>query len=151
MQIAHEMCRLRAEHAELAKLVRQLADVLDAPATPASADLEPVRAALRDMLVRHLKCEDWALYPRLRATGEAELVRLAREFSGAMGHVADDYIAYDRRWPPARVAAEWRAFRKESGVMLGAIEARIERENRELYPLVDRLAERGAAGDRVEG
>ncbi|PAL20149.1 hemerythrin domain-containing protein [Sphingopyxis sp. GW247-27LB] len=148
MPFVHEMRRLRAEHAELARLSRQLADLLEASAAPPSTEIEPIRAQLRDTLTRHLKCEDWALYPRLRAAGETDAARLARDFADAMGHVADDYDAYDRRWPPARVAAEWPAFRAESRAMLAALDERMERENRELYPLVDRLAEQGLQPSR---
>ena len=140
MSFVHELRRLRAEHAELLRLARALTDLLGASAAPPSAVIEPVREELRGTLRRHLKCEDWALYPRLRATGEAAAADLAREFAGAMGHVADDYDDYERRWPPSRVAAEWDRFCAESTAILEAITARIERENRELYPVVDQLA-----------
>lgn len=142
MPFVHELRRLRTEHADLSRLSRELIALLGAPDAPPPAMLDPIRKAFGDTLTRHLKCEDWALYPRLQATGEAEAADLAREFAGALGHIADDYEAYERRWPPARVEAEWESFCAETTKILGAIEARIERENCELYPVVDQLAGR---------
>ncbi|SKB52398.1 hemerythrin domain-containing protein [Sphingopyxis flava] len=143
MSFVHELRRLRAEHADILRLARALLGLLGAPTAPPSAVIEPIREQLRGTLRRHLKCEDWALYPRLRATGEAAAADLAREFAGTMGHVADDCDDYERRWPPPRVAAQWDQFCVESTAILGAITARIEREDRELYPVLDQLA--GAA------
>lgn len=141
MDIAHEMQRLRAEHAALDTLSRFLLSLVAEPAPPRPTELASVRGMFRDTLVRHLKCEDWALYPRLKASGDPELARLARDFIFEMGHIADEFIAYDARWSAERVAADWPGFCAETEAVLDAIAMRIEREERELYPAADHYDE----------
>src|SRR3546814_2596250 len=46
-------------------LSRILLDMVRAPHPPPPAELAAARGKLRENLVRHLKCEDWILYPRL--------------------------------------------------------------------------------------
>ncbi|MGH6652778.1 MAG: hemerythrin domain-containing protein [Sphingopyxis sp.] len=140
MHMVQEMRRLRAEHAALATLSHFLMDIVAAPRPPRPTELASVRGMFRDTLVRHLKCEDWVLYPRLKASGDAELTRLAREFVGEMGHLAEDFVAYDTRWTEARVAGDWPGFCRETEAVLDAIGMRIEREEADLYPAAERLA-----------
>ena len=140
MQMVHEMRRLRAEHAALATLSGFLMELVATPEPPRPTELAAVRGMFRDTLVRHLKCEDWILYPRLKASGDVELQRLAREFVGEMGHLAEDFTAYDTRWTEAVIARDWAGFCSETKTILDAIEMRIEREEAELYPAVEALA-----------
>lgn len=139
MATSREMERLRAEHAALTALARVILAMVQDPAPLRPADLASARAALRETLVRHLKCEDWVLYPRLRASGEPELVRLTREFELEMGDLAADFTAYDDKWSATRVAADWAGFRRETQIVFDLLKLRVEREERELYPLADRL------------
>ncbi len=161
MHMVHEMQRLRAEHVALTTLSGFLLDLVAAPRPPRPTELAAVRGMLRDTLVRHLKCEDWALYPRLKTSGDPELAKLARDFVGEMGYVADAFAAYDARWTAERAAADWPGFCDETRAVLGAVGARIAREDRELYPAADALAlrrrhaararERKAAAVRAAG
>lgn len=139
MPIGPEMRRLRAEHDALATLSQLLMDLIRAPEAPRPTELESVRGMLRDTLLRHLKCEDWILYPRLKASGNAEVVTLAGEFVREMGHIAQDFAAYDARWTAARVADDWPGFCRETEVVLNVLGMRIERENCDLYPLAEQL------------
>lgn len=139
MHLVHEMRRLRAEHAALTTLSGFLMDLLAAPELPRPTELAAVRSMFRDTLVRHLKCEDWILYPRLKASGDAELSRLARQFVGEMGHLAEDFVAYDARWTEAEIASDWPGFCRETEAMLDAIGMRIEREESDLYPAAEQL------------
>lgn len=139
MATGREMERLRAEHAALSALARIILSMAQDPAPPPPADLASARAALRDTLVRHLKCEDWALYPRLRASGVADLVRLTRSFELEMGDLADEFVAYDAKWTADRVATDRAGFCRETKIIFDLLQLRIEREERELYPLADRL------------
>lgn len=142
-----EIERLRAEHAALETLSQFLMELVAAAHPPRATELAAVRGMLRDTLVRHLKCEDWALYPRLRATGDYELNRLAKEFVDEMGHIAGDFADYDARWTGEAVEADWPGFCAETTGILAALGMRIEREDRDLYPVVESLA--GSGADRA--
>ncbi|WP_432769229.1 MAG: hemerythrin domain-containing protein [Sphingopyxis sp.] len=139
MSLAQEMRRLRAEHAALVTLSRLLMELIAAPHPPRATELAAVRGMLRDTLVRHLKCEDWALYPRLKKDGDPALSRLSDAFAREMGHIADDFAAYDARWTPDTVAANWAGFCAETTGILDALAMRIERENHTLYPAAEAM------------
>ena len=146
MPLSREMQRLRAEHAALVTLSRIILDMTDAPRPPPPAELASARSQLRDALIRHLKCEDWALYPRLMGSGDPEMARITREFEREMGELGTDFIAYDDKWTPARIAAEWADFCRETRIMFDMLAMRVAREERDLYPLADKLcASAGAA------
>ena len=145
MALSREMQRLRAEHAALVTLSRIILDMILAPNPPPPADLALARGQLRENLVRHLKCEDWILYPRLMATGDAELMRITREFEIEMGSLAADFVAYDKKWSNERVAANWPDFCRETVIVFDMLAMRVEREERELYPLAETLYASGAA------
>lgn len=140
-----EMQRLRAEHMALGTLSQIIHGMADAPHPPDADDLAAARSQLRDALVRHLKCEDWILYPRLMATGDDELMRVTREFEMEMGDLAADFVAYDDKWTGERVGADWPGFCRETKIVLGLLAMRIEREERELYPLAETLYASAAA------
>lgn len=139
MPIGPEMRRLRAEHAALTTLSQLLLDLIRTPERPRPTELESVRGMLRDTLLRHLKCEDWILYPRLKASGNAEVVAMASEFVREMGHIAQDFAAYDAKWTAERIADDWPGFCGETEVVLDVLGLRIERENCDLYPVAEQL------------
>ena len=145
MPLSREMQRLRAEHAALVTLSRIILDMSCAPHPPQANELASARGALRDALVRHLKCEDWILYPRLTATGDAELMQITRDFELEMGSLSADFVAYDDKWTGARVAADWAGFRRETQAIFNQLAMRIEREERDLYPLAENLYATAAA------
>lgn len=139
MSIGHEMRRLRAEHDALATLSRILMELVDRPHSPRPTELASVRGMLRDTLVRHLKCEDWVLYPRLKASGDAALIQMATEFVAEVGDIAGDFQVYDGKWTEEEVVADWPGFCNETRAVLSLLAVRIERENEDLYPAVERL------------
>ncbi len=139
MPLSREMQQLRAEHATLVTLSRIIRTLVRAPRPPRPTELASARRLLRDTLVRHLKCEDWALYPRLNATGDPELMRMTREFELEMGDLAANFVAYDDKWTGELVVAAWAGFCIETESIFDALAIRIEREERELYPLADKV------------
>lgn len=145
MPLSREMQRLRAEHTALVTLSRIILSMTDLPRPPDASQLAAARSQLRDALVRHLKCEDWILYPRMMATGDPELMRITREFEIEMGGLAADYVAYDDKWTREAIIADWQGFCGETRTVFGLLATRVEREERELYPLAETLYASAAA------
>ena len=150
MPIGPEMRRLRAEHAALATLAQILIGLIRTPESPRPTEQASVRVMLRDTLLRHLKCEDWILYPRLKASGNAAVVALAGEFERELGHIAQDYAAYDAKWTAERIAGDWPAFCRETEAVLDVLGVRMERENCELYPVAEQMDLAGQDGARAQ-
>lgn len=139
MPLIRELRRLRAEHDALVTLSCFLTDIVTAAEAPRPTELASVRGMLRDTLVRHLKCEDWALYPRLQVADDAALSTMATRFADEMGCLAEAFLAYDGDWTPMRAEADWAGFCEATIAILQALGERIEREETELYPAAERI------------
>lgn len=134
-----EIAKLREEHAQLVRLAQLLASFIDAPTPPAQVQLFQLRSELASTLIGHVKTEDWVLYPRLLTSTDERIAATARAFSDEMGGLAAAFAAYSERWTAGAIAADWPAYCEESRAIIEALTNRIMRENRELYPLLDKL------------
>jgi hypothetical protein len=138
MTMRVEIERLRNEHRRLLALAGHLGRHV-AGAFPSDAkardDFNAVRTRFRTELIAHLKREDWVLYPSLLASGDRQLTDTAQNFVDEMGHISDAFTDYSRRWLPDAIAADWPGYCAATRAVLGALAARIEREDAGLYPL----------------
>ena len=101
-------------------------------------------ARLHSLLRRHLLEEDGALYPALLGSRDDRVTGLAREMQAQNGCLAENFEQFMVRWSSsALIGSSFATFRAELHEVLDALDARIEREEFELYPLADRLADRG--------
>jgi iron-sulfur cluster repair protein YtfE (RIC family) len=131
--------KLRQEHGDLLKLVGRLREAVDAPCSPPIVELYQLRSELASTLIAHLKAEDWAVYPRLMACGDAEIAGTAKAFSDEMGGLAEAFAVYTQRWDAMSIQVDWHSFCLETKDIIAALTNRITRENKDLYPLVERL------------
>ena len=131
--------KLREDHAELVKIVQNLGELIARPAAPQQLELFEVRRLLNSTLIAHLKAEDWVLYPRLAESADAEIAATAKAFSEEMGGLAAAYSAHVDKWNAAAIDADWPGYCRETRAVLDKLTCRITRENRELYPLMERL------------
>jgi iron-sulfur cluster repair protein YtfE (RIC family) len=134
-----EVMQLRADHAKLARMFRKLEQVIAQPAPPSQVDLFELRQGLMTTLIGHLKLEDWALYPRLIDSGNAEISATGRAFQEEMGGLAPAFHDYCEKWTASTIPADWSEYCSETRAILDALMDRLMRENRELLPLLDRL------------
>ena len=154
MDMMAEIWRLRGEHDDLVALAVQLGYYVEAPQPPSdTADMtafHAVRTRMRNVLIAHLKREDWVLYPALIASSDHRLVDTARDFIYEMGTIAALFTDYSRKWMPDAIAADWTGYCAETRAILTALATRIERENGQLYPLAEAL-DAGAAPKTATG
>jgi hypothetical protein len=134
-----ELKKLREDHVTLARLFKQLADAIEKPRAPSRVALFDLRRELVSTLLAHLKLEDWALYPRLIDSGEADVAAAGRMFKDEMGGLAPAFLAYCDKWTAESIDADWPSYCRHSRGILDALFNRLTRENRELLPLLERL------------
>lgn len=134
-----DLAKLRQEHAELLDIARRLRGLIARPGPPPQRDLFEIRREFASTLIGHLKAEDWALYPRLLASDDAHIASTARAFSEEMGGLAATFVAYIEQWKADTIADDWAGYCRDSSALIDALTKRIGRENRELYPLLERL------------
>ena len=131
--------QLRTDHVELFDICQLLEDSMAGDVPPSSVDLFGVRKKLTAKLIAHLKSEDWLLYPRLLESGDAQIASTARAFVEEMGGLASAFNAYVERWDAFRIEREWSQYKAETASIIETLRNRIVRENRELYPLIEKL------------
>ena len=85
----------------------------------------------------HLAAEDKYLYPALQKDPAAHIQQLAAKFSREMGTLADVYKAYrDRFMLTSQIEADPALFLQETARVLQALSNRLQKEDKELYPLL---------------
>lgn len=134
-----ELAKLREDHAALARLFKRLREVVGRPEAPPRIELFDLRRELMSTLIAHLKLEDWALYPKLMQSSEADISAAGRAFKDEMGGLAPAFLDYCNRWSADSIDAEWPHYCEETNAILDALMDRLTRENRELLPLLERL------------
>ncbi len=88
----------------------------------------------------HLASEDRVLYPGLTGSSNTTAAQMAKKFQAEMGAIAAAYGDFSRKWNiGSKVAAEPDEFRKAADQILKALHERIQREDRDLYPLAERV------------
>jgi hemerythrin-like domain-containing protein len=127
---------LQAHHGKLRAFAEQILSIAKQP------DLAGKSAAARDVLNRmagtlsvHLAAEDQSFYPRLIADKRREVSDLAKRFQQEMGGLKEIFAQHLKRWTTDAIAADAGGFARETTQVLQTIGARMDREERELYPL----------------
>jgi iron-sulfur cluster repair protein YtfE (RIC family) len=134
-----ELMQLREDHAKLARMFMELERIIGRREPPEQLELFEFRQRLMTTLIGHLKLEDWALYPRLIDSGDAEISAKGEEFKDEMGGLAPAFVAYCDKWTASTIPTDWEGYRSETRALLDALMDRLARENRELLPLLERL------------
>jgi len=131
----------RDQHDDLLKAAAKLKAELNADKI--GKDPAPAKSALAQLLGKlsvHLAMEDKSLYPALVKHPDQRVKSTADRFIGEMGAVAKVLADYQKTWAgEAALKQNPRGFVQQTGNILDALGKRIDKENGELYKLVDSL------------
>jgi hypothetical protein len=133
-----DLAKLRAEHAEIQTLIGKLRYLIGLASPPPRLHLFALRHELSATLIGHLKTEDWVLYPSLMASPDAHVAATARAFREDMGGLAATYVEHCKKWSANAIGADWAGYCADSSSLIDALNKRIARENREVYPLLEK-------------
>ncbi|MDP2339994.1 MAG: hemerythrin domain-containing protein [Deltaproteobacteria bacterium] len=141
---------LRHQHKAILGIVEQMTLLLDAEQLTMSGDV--VRRHLSRVagqLTVHFAMEDHGLYPRLLSDPDEQIRARTERIADEVDGIKAAFAEYLSRWPTAK-AIEHSATRfiDETRAIFAALGARINTEENELYPLLDKVADR-ALGTRA--
>lgn len=127
---------LRSQHQALGVTARHLIRAVENDSVQQSVGT--LRWQLARQLMSHLALEDRIFYPAMQRLTEERARSTALRLQAEIGTLAQDFSAYMYRWSDDRVAREWPLFCAETREILAALAARMEQEERLLYPLAER-------------
>lgn len=125
----------RDQHAKIRDLAGQLVKSTS-PKAVSAKDIRNLLNKLSGVLSVHLAAEDKALYPRYVADSRPQISGLAKRFQQEMGGLVGTFTSYVNKWSIAAIAQEPDAFAHETRGIVAALLARIDREDREFYPMI---------------
>lgn len=127
--------RLLRDHAIMREKAQALLDLLDSNAAPASEVLADTRWQLSSHIMQHLAFEDRHLYAKLLHDDRPHVCETGRRFQAELTTLFATYADHAKHWTPDRISGDWNGFRAASRKMTYAMFARIDREEKELFPL----------------
>jgi len=125
----------REHHRAIRDLVSRMPE---GTAAPVEEQVRPVLIKLTGLLAAHLKLEDDHLYPAMLANIDPEVRARAELFQTEMGGLSEAFGRFSDRWiAPRAISADPAGFARDWGGIRSALDGRMDREDRDLYALVD--------------
>lgn len=130
--------RFKHEHRDILDQIAALRQLTHAGVEHNAAAIARGIVAMSSTIKLHLAVEDRLLYPALQGAADPELARLGEQFQREMGAIAAAYMEFARHWnTPERVRADAEGFRADANTVLRQVYERMQRENRDFYPLIE--------------
>lgn len=133
--------RYREQHDDMLSIASEISAHLNVDKL--SNDANEVRSLLSKLLGKlgvHLAMEDKTLYPKLLDHPDESVKSMAKRFSDEMGGIGEAINAYKNAWPhPIAIQNDPSSFIEQTKGIFDALSKRIDRENNELYKIVDQL------------
>ncbi len=131
----------KKQHKELLQTAKEISDVLDAEKLSRNAgNARSLLSKLAGKLTVHLLMEDRSLYPNLLKHSDPNVQSLAKRYIDEMGDVKTTFEKYSKNWvTSSKIQDNPDGFVRETKGILDALAKRIEKEDNELYPAVDRI------------
>lgn len=132
---------LRKQHNDLLAIATELSTKLKPETLSENAsEARTMLSKLAGKLQVHLSMEDKSLYPALLKHSDESIKKTAESFIAEMGGIGTVLKKYLDKWHSAEaIQSDANGFITETGGIFNALSKRIEKEDRELYPLVDEL------------
>ena len=131
--------RFKDQHTQILDSIAKLRRHAHAGIVEHADQIAQLIVSMSAVIKLHLAAEDHTLYPALEAASNAQLARLGRQFQGEMASIAAGYGVFARQWNTAsQVRADPEGFRAQANQVLRTLHERIQHENRDFYPAVER-------------
>lgn len=129
---------LRRQHLDVLQIVEDIDFLIKENDFEAKAnDIARNVNLLAGKLNIHLGTEDKFMYPRLRASSDDNLRKLAEEYSSEMGHIFKSFTEYKEKYNTrTKILGATENFKKETAEVFKVLKKRMSKEDKELYNLI---------------
>lgn len=132
--------KFKREHVDLLTAITALRELVQSGVREHAEVILQQLISMSSVIKLHLAAEDRVLYPALAHADDPQVAQAGRQFQQEMGGLAAVYAGFAARWNLAsRLAADPQGFRDDANAVFKALHQRVQRENRELYPLVEKI------------
>jgi hemerythrin-like domain-containing protein len=130
--------KFKREHVDLLEAVTALRELVRLGVHEHADAILKQLFAMSSVIKLHLAAEDRVLYPALSSAADPRIAQTGKQFQEEMGGVAGSYAAFVARWNlTGKITADPQGFRDDANMIFKALHQRVQRENRELYPLAE--------------
>ena len=103
-----------------------------------AGDIARALAKLAGLLSIHLAAEDKYLYPSLQKSEDQAVRDCATTFAKEMGGLAENFTSYKESYSTAtKIKGAIDGFLTDTKVIMEALSCRLQKEEQELYPLIE--------------
>jgi hemerythrin-like domain-containing protein len=132
--------KFRQEHADVMNSVGTLRELVQAGVNEHAEQIVAQLLAMTGAIKLHLAAEDRVLYPALANASDPLVAQTSRMFQQEMGGLANTLTGFVSRWNlAAKITQNPQGFRDEANAVFKALHMRVQRENRELYPMAEAI------------
>lgn len=132
--------RFKHQHVDILQRIDTLRSLAH---TGISGNAEAIAQEVKDLgtvVKLHLAIEDRILYPAVRKATDPGVAAMAQTYQDEMAGIASDYIRFTAKWSdPKQLASNPDNFRAAANTVLKRVYQRMQRENQEFYPAIERM------------
>jgi hypothetical protein len=130
--------KFKREHVDLLAAVNALRELVQIGVQEHADAILNQLVAMSSVIKLHLAAEDRVLYPALMGATDPLVAQTGKRFQEEMGDLAQAYAAFVSRWNlVSKISHDPEGFRSDANNVFKALHLRVQRENRELYPLAE--------------
>lgn len=131
--------KLKNDHHSILESVTELRKLIQAGVSENAIVIAKMIVSMSSAIKLHLAAEDQALYPVIVNSADPATSEIGKKFQAEVGGIAAAYMEFAGMWNLSdKVAENPGGFREHANSIFKALHQRIQLENRELYPLVER-------------
>lgn len=130
--------KYKHQHSAIFDSIRKLKEFSRLGVAEHAADIAALVIRMSSVIKLHLSIEDRFLYPALQQANNPRLAMMGKQYQHEMTHIAEAYGEFARKWnDAAHVAGDPNGFRNDANKVLKVLFDRMQREDRDFYPMIE--------------
>ena len=131
---------MKDQHVEILEKISFLRTLSHAGVSSNAQEIATAIVSMSAIIKTHLSAEDQFLYPHIEQDGNSMLRQVSSKFQREMTDIVSEYEVFSRRWNIAsKLKGNDEAFRRDANNVLRKLYERMQKENKDFYPLVERM------------